>query len=967
MAVSLITYQDLLSSGLPLSYFAKVCKIENIKVWKNRGIPAKFQPVLEKLFSSKIKALQNFKKAANDTARVSLNSPKKINHLDPLSGLNSAQNLGILLNNPKALRNNELAWLNLPEISNSDFEAYDARFQKYIRQNAARYLQPEERVFNCLRKTTRIDVSVKKPLAGNAYFADLFVCGSLWRCPVCAAKIAEKRRAEGLLATKQHRDKFGQDSILFVTFTYPHHREDVLTDLIDKQKRAFKWLFDDCWDFRALREKYSYVGNIRALEVTHGENNGWHPHVHYLFFFEQNFTLDLDADFSINPAAAGFASFKAELYKLWVRACALVCLGEPSEAHGLDVQGGAYAAEYLLKFGLDEYQGVSASADNPRFLEALKKPVFSGDSVSINVTRWGMEDEVFKSSLKGGREIEGKKSRSPFQLLDSFIDGDKKAGFLFCEYAAAFKGFRQSRWSKGLKARFNLADISDEQAAIGEDKAAQLFALISGADWAILEKKGRFKKDIRSVLLMLADMGDLQKFWAYIDWVCGRDVSARVFDHVPENQLSFFEEQPEQFEIIENLPVFELLPSASLSVEPENFHYQQQNSLFSFDDSRRVKSTLGLSPVTVLQDFFEYSEFRGVQAEIIDYVISGGSGLVLMPTGGGKSLCYQIPMLCRDGLGVVISPLIALMQDQVQALQNKGIRAVFLNSTLSEKKLFQTEQQILNGEVDILYISPERLNLPRTLKFLAAVTLSLFAIDEAHCISQWGHDFRSDYLAVSVIKKHFPHVPRLALTATADKETRADIIRLVGLENAKLFTTSFDRPNIDYSVIKSGSVAHASKIALDFVTKSQGQAGIVYCSSRQKVNDLVELLQANGIDALGYHSGMTPKQRKISLEAFLARDCVMVATIAFGMGIDKPNVRYVLHFDISDSIEAFYQESGRAGRDGLPSRSVVIYNDKATKARAFHMKPSEQDKFDFMRKYCEIDTCRRSYLLGFFI
>jgi ATP-dependent DNA helicase RecQ len=409
------------------------------------------------------------------------------------------------------------------------------------------------------------------------------------------------------------------------------------------------------------------------------------------------------------------------------------------------------------------------------------------------------------------------------------------------------------------------------------------------------------------------------------------------------------------------------VPVAAL--ESDQVQYQQQNTLFLFDESRRVKETQGQLPLQVLQDVFNYDDFRGVQGDVIEHVTNGGSGLVLMPTGGGKSLCYQIPMLCREGLGVVISPLIALMHDQVKALVDKGVRAVYLNSTLSEKRIFQIEQQILNNEVDILYISPERLNLPKTLKFLSAVTVSLFAIDEAHCISQWGHDFRSDYLAVSVIQKHFPHVPRLALTATADSGTRADIVRLVGLEDARRFVTDFDRPNIDYDVLKSDSNKKSQQLLLNYVAQAKGQAGIIYTSSRQKVNDLVELLKESGVDAVGYHAGMTPKQRKISQEAFLSRSCVCVATTAFGMGIDKPDVRYVLHYDLSDSIEAFYQESGRAGRDGLPSQSVVIYNQAAAKARVRHKSESDQHKFEFMQRYCdiELEILRRQYLLNFFV
>jgi len=1077
-----VTYQDLSATGYPLSFFAKVCKVQDIFKWKGRGIPEKFQIPLKRIFVKKINSLthkcESSQNAANGSVRKSAFSPLKINHLTPQAGLNSAQNLGKQLNNPKALQNNDLGWLGLLPITDEQADIYDARFLKYLRQNAARSLQPKERVARCMRKEmkTGIDVSIKKPLNGSAYFCDLFICGSLWRCPVCAAKITEKRRQEGLLATAMQRKLFGDDSALLVTFTYPHHREDVLAILIEKQKAAFKWLFDDCWAFRDLCDKYAYMGNIRSLEVTHGENNGWHPHVHYIFFFEQNFKQDLDADWSLNPSAAGMDAFKKELYPLWQQACSRAGLGEPSFQHGLDVRGGAYAAEYVLKFGLDDYEGILGTATNSRFLDALENATISGNEVTVNVTRWGMEDEVFKFASKGGRVIDGKSSRSPFQLLDGYIAGDKRSGQLFIEYADAFKGFRQSRWSKGLKKRFKyhylvddyskgdinakfffnflrnvdtddntehlflllneciagrnryselfacldvyighyteqqliegklvkvkvaknqqaqdifekwlkqrgqlLQDMTDEQAARFDDKTARLFATISFEDWQIICDKGQFKRDIRSRLLMFADMGDLKKFWAYVAWLCGRELlhyQDKILEQADFSELDAYlplvqlpeDISPESFPS-SALPEFESL-APSESVDFEKIEVQEQNSIFSFaahDCKTAIKPFFGLPPEQVLQDVFGYSEFRSFQADVINHVIDGGSGLVLMPTGGGKSLCYQIPMLCRSGVGVVVSPLIALMQDQVNALRAKGVRAAFINSTLTPKKINQIEQQVLAGEVDILYLAPERLKQDSTLKFLSVLEISAFAIDEAHCISQWGHDFRRSYLCVSVIKKYFPHVPRIALTATANKETCLDIIKIVGLENTQVFKTSFDRPNIDYQVLESKTLEQTKRLVLDFVKQRAGQAGIIYSSSKQRLNDLVELLNESGCDALPYHASLTPKQKRENLTAFIDRPVVMVATTAFGMGIDKADVRYVLHLDLSDSIEAFYQESGRAGRDGLPAESIVIYNPSSFKYRSVHKSLSELRKFEAVRDYCELKTCRRSYLLNFFI
>lgn len=378
--------------------------------------------------------------------------------------------------------------------------------------------------------------------------------------------------------------------------------------------------------------------------------------------------------------------------------------------------------------------------------------------------------------------------------------------------------------------------------------------------------------------------------------------------------------------------------------------------------------------LAVLRSVFGYPDFRNQQERIINHMVDGGDALVLMPTGGGKSLCYQIPALVRDGCGVVVSPLIALMEDQVSTLVQLGVRAAYLNSTQTLAESRDIEQALLAGELDLLYIAPERLLLPRTLTLLAQAKLALFAIDEAHCVSQWGHDFRPEYMQLCVLHEQFPDVPRIALTATADEPTRGEIRQRLGLDAAKIFITSFDRPNIQYRVSeKNGS----RQQLLRFVqTQHRGDAGIVYCLSRKKVEETAQWLNEQGIVALPYHAGLSPDVRKQNQTRFLQEEgLVMVATIAFGMGIDKPNIRFVAHLDMPKSIEAYYQETGRAGRDGLPATVWLSYglqdvvtlkqmieSSEAPEAR----KAVERRKLDAMFGYCEVVSCRRQVLLSYF-
>jgi ATP-dependent DNA helicase RecQ len=376
----------------------------------------------------------------------------------------------------------------------------------------------------------------------------------------------------------------------------------------------------------------------------------------------------------------------------------------------------------------------------------------------------------------------------------------------------------------------------------------------------------------------------------------------------------------------------------------------------------------------ILRHTFGYSSFRGPQQSIVDTLIKGDDALVVMPTGGGKSLCYQIPSLARDGVGVVISPLIALMQDQVSALRELGVRAGFLNSTLSASDVWQTEQALQQGELDLLYVAPERLIQARTLALLGSCRIALFAIDEAHCVAQWGHDFRADYLRLNVLEEHFPQVPRIALTATADARTREEIAQRLGLEKAQHFVSGFDRPNIQYRIRQKDKPRQQ---LLRFLREEHnGHAGIVYCLSRKKVEETAKWLCGEGFTALPYHAGLPASMRETHQKRFLREDSViMVATIAFGMGIDKPDVRFVAHLDLPKSIEAYYQETGRAGRDGEPATAMLLYGlEDVVKLRQMmassegneEFKRHEQQRLNAMLGLCEITSCRRQVLLRYF-
>ncbi|WP_309713348.1 DNA helicase RecQ [Pseudolysinimonas sp.] len=380
------------------------------------------------------------------------------------------------------------------------------------------------------------------------------------------------------------------------------------------------------------------------------------------------------------------------------------------------------------------------------------------------------------------------------------------------------------------------------------------------------------------------------------------------------------------------------------------------------------------APLDILRRVFGYADFRGEQAAIIDRVVSGGDALVLMPTGGGKSLCYQIPALVRPGTGVVISPLIALMQDQVDALSAVGVRAAFLNSTQDAAERHRVESELLAGNVDLLYLAPERLKLQQTLALLDRVDVALFAIDEAHCVSQWGHDFRPDYLALSVLHERWPAVPRVALTATATEATRREIAERLDLREAQQFVSSFDRPNIQYRIDPKNQPF--SQLLSLLKSEHPGDAGIVYCLSRASVEKTADALVAEGIPALPYHAGLNAQVRSRNQSRFLREDgVVMVATIAFGMGIDKPDVRFVAHLDLPKSVEGYYQETGRAGRDGLPSTAWLAYGlqDVVQQRRmiddgegdAAHKRRMSQH-LDAMLALCETVSCRRQQLLGYF-
>src|SRR5450432_2913658 len=390
--------------------------------------------------------------------------------------------------------------------------------------------------------------------------------------------------------------------------------------------------------------------------------------------------------------------------------------------------------------------------------------------------------------------------------------------------------------------------------------------------------------------------------------------------------------------------------------------------------ARNAESDIAPDALSVLNSVFGLPAFRGAQEEIVRHVTDGGNCLVLMPTGGGKSLCYQLPSLLRQGCGIVVSPLIALMRDQVAGLLEAGVKAAVLNSTLSFDEASEVEARLIAGDLDLLYVAPERLVTPRCLAMLDRAPIALFAIDEAHCVSQWGHDFRPEYIGLSVIAERFPDVPRIALTATADDLTRREIIDRLGLADAPSFVASFDRPNIRYEIVDKQNAPTQLKA---FITeRHSGDAGIVYCLSRAKVEDTAAALAQAGVKALPYHAGLNAGMRAGNQDRFINEDgVVIVATIAFGMGIDKPDVRFVAHLDLPKSIEAYYQETGRAGRDGKPSSAWMAYGlsdivqqrrmiEESAGAEAF--KRVSIGKLEALVGLAETANCRRARLLGYF-
>lgn len=375
----------------------------------------------------------------------------------------------------------------------------------------------------------------------------------------------------------------------------------------------------------------------------------------------------------------------------------------------------------------------------------------------------------------------------------------------------------------------------------------------------------------------------------------------------------------------------------------------------------------------ILKTVFGYSSFRHQQASIVEHVLQGQDCLVLMPTGGGKSLCYQIPAMVRPGVGIIVSPLIALMQDQVDALLQLGVKAAFLNSSLDLDTAYQIERDLLKGKIDLLYVAPERLISPRFQQLLEKCQIALFAIDEAHCVSQWGHDFRPEYVQLSILHERFSTIPRIALTATADDPTRREIIERLNLVGARQFVSSFNRENIHYRVVQKQG---AREQLLSFLTEHQGNSGIVYCLSRKKVDETAEWLASKGWNALSYHAGLTNKLRQEHQQRFIREEAVIiVATVAFGMGIDKSNVRFVAHLDLPKSLEAYYQETGRAGRDGLPAQAWLCYGlgdvislrqMMASSTADESHKRLEQRKLDALLGFCETTLCRRHVLLNYF-
>lgn len=375
----------------------------------------------------------------------------------------------------------------------------------------------------------------------------------------------------------------------------------------------------------------------------------------------------------------------------------------------------------------------------------------------------------------------------------------------------------------------------------------------------------------------------------------------------------------------------------------------------------------------VLKEVFGLPSFRGQQAEIVRHVVRGGDAVVLLPTGAGKSLCYQIPAICRAGVGVVVSPLIALMRDQVEALRQSGVKTAALHSALTPEETRRVREALAAGELDLLYVTPERLASGGFTDILSRQEIALFAIDEAHCVSQWGHDFRPEYLQLAALKERFPGVPRLALTATADPQTRDDLIHRLQLDDARVFSASFDRPNISYTIARK---ENARRQLRDFLQRRKGESGIIYCLSRKKVEETADWLAEEGFAALPYHAGLDREVRDANQDAFIKEDgVVLVATIAFGMGIDKPDVRFVAHLDLPSSVEAYYQETGRAGRDGLPAAAWMVHGmgDAALRRRMIDegaspddVKRVERMKLDALLGICETVSCRRQALLAHF-